>query len=193
MFNWYLEILQFRFLKDTNRKLIKNWLSYQEGCDCCVFLGNGATLHVAARDLGIEPQLGTQPNLVQMACRTPRGWQHGADKHLYVSRIAGVMGETGSIWWNNALLLPLAFTNCHEAQGRGGKNLKRDWKRVREGSIKEGRREGLDKMNYAKLSETAIVGGAGCVKGSQRWSSAASLSPLPLAQSRLIRAPANGQ
>lgn len=94
MFNWYLEILQFRFLKDTNRKLIKNWLSYQEGCDCCVFLGNGATLHVAARDLGIEPQFGTQPNLVQMACRTPRGWQHGADKHLYVSRIAGVMGES---------------------------------------------------------------------------------------------------
>lgn len=114
-----------------------------------------------------------------MACRTPRAWQHGTDKHSCVSRITGVMGETGSIWWNTALLLPLAFTNCHEARGRGGKKegkkkLKRAWKRrASERSIKEGRREGLDKMNYAKLSETAIVGGAGCVRGIQRWSSAA--------------------
>lgn len=122
-----------------------------------------------------------------------------AQTNTCVSRITGVMGETGSIWWNTALLLPLAFTNCHEAQGRGGEKkgggeLKRGWKRrARERSIKEGRREGLDKMNYAKLSETAIVGGAGCVKGIQRWSSAAPLSLLPTAASHLIRAPANGQ
>lgn len=30
-----------------------------------------------------------------------------------------------------------------------------------------GKAERLDKMNYAKLSEAAIVGGAGCVKASQ--------------------------
>lgn len=48
-------------------------------------------------------------------------------------------------------------------------------------------------MNYAKLSEAAIVGGAGCVKGIQCWSSAAPLSPLPVAESCLIRALANGQ
>lgn len=56
-----------------------------------------------------------------MACRTPRAWQHGIDKHSCVSRITGVMGERGSIWWNTALLFPFAFTNCHEARGRGGK------------------------------------------------------------------------
>lgn len=44
---------------------------------------------------------------------------------------------------------------------------------------KERERVRLDKMNYAKLSEAAIVGGPGCVKGIQRWSSPAPLSPLP--------------
>lgn len=33
-------------------------------------------------------------------------------------------------------------------------------------------------MNYAKLSEAAIVGGAGCVKGIQPWSSPAPSSTL---------------
>lgn len=51
-------------------------------------------------------------------------------------------------------------------------------------------------MNYAKLSEAAIVGGAGCVKGSQPWSPPTILHQpltLPMAESRLICAPANGQ
>lgn len=48
-------------------------------------------------------------------------------------------------------------------------------------------------MNYAKLSEVAIVGGASCVKGIQGWSSPAPLSPLPMAESRLISALANSQ
>lgn len=94
-------------------------------------------------------------------------------------------------------LLPSPTATRHGGEAekrRGKKKLKRAWKRgASERSIKEGRREGLDKMNYAKLSETAIVGGAGCVKGIQRWSAAAPLSLLPTAASRLIRAPANGQ
>lgn len=51
-------------------------------------------------------------------------------------------------------------------------------------------------MNYAKLSEAAIVGGAGCVKGSQPWSPPTILHQpltLPMAESRLICAPANSQ
>lgn len=67
-----------------------------------------------------------------------------AQTNTCVSRITGVMGETGSIWWNTALLLPLAFTNCHEAQGRGGKKkggggLKRGWERG--ASRREGERD----------------------------------------------------
>lgn len=70
---------------------------------------------------------------------------------------------------------PTATRHRGEGGGKGGwrgekvegkKTEERQLRGVREGSIKEGRREGLDKMNYAKLSETAIVGGAGCVKGS---------------------------
>lgn len=41
-------------------------------------------------------------------------------------------------------------------------------KRITEEELRERERGGLDKMNYAKLSEAAIVGGAGCVKGIQR-------------------------
>lgn len=65
---------------------------------------------------------------------------------------------------------PTATRHGGEEGKKGGKKAEERLKEEseREGSIKEGRREGLDKMNYAKLSETAIVGGAGCVKGIQR-------------------------
>ena len=53
----------------------------------------------------------------------------------------------------------------------GGTKKRRSEEKVKEEREREERRGGegerLDKMNYAKLSEAAIVGGAGCVKGSQ--------------------------
>lgn len=60
-------------------------------------------------------------------------------------------------------------------QALGGTKKQKNWRETERGeaerSVKEeSERERLDKMNYAKLSEAAIVGGAGCVEESQPWS-----------------------
>lgn len=80
-----------------------------------------------------------------------------------------------SIWWNTAPALPLPFfCKCREAgiKRRTEEKLKAEKREVRRGEQHQGGkgRQSLDEMNYAKLSEAAIVGGAGCVKGSQPWS-----------------------
>lgn len=96
--------------------------------------------------------------------------QRAADKHFCVSKITGVGGKQaasdGTLPW---------FSLSPPTAGRhGGKGRERGEGKGRGeggGSIKEEReRESvrLDKMNYAKLSEAAIVGGPGCVKGIQR-------------------------
>jgi len=64
-----------------------------------------------------------------------------------------------------------------EEEGKKSRGeLKRNWKRGEgEGRMGRGGREKLDEwMNYAKLSEAAIVGGAGRVRGS--WSSPATIN-----------------
>lgn len=65
---------------------------------------------------------------------------------------------------------------CQEAQKTKQKRIEEEKlkeEREREASRRKAGGERLDKMNYAKLSEAAIVGGAGCVKGSQPWSPSA--------------------
>lgn len=93
--------------------------------------------------------------------------QRAADKHFCVSKITGVRGKQAA---SDGTLPWFSFSNCQEAWWGWGvteEKLKEERERrvSRRKEWKE--REGLGKMNYAKLSEAAIVGGAGCVKGIQ--------------------------
>lgn len=90
------------------------------------------------------------------------------DKHFCVSKITGVRGKQaasdGTLPWSSLSPSPSAGRQGEKRRRRTEEKLKEE--RERGASRRKGR-ERLDKMNYAKLSEAAIVGGAGCVKGSQ--------------------------
>lgn len=121
-----------------------------------------------------------------MASRIHRVWATCCRQTLLCLQNHWCQGETGSIWWNTALVLPLPFSVRREArEKKKGEELKRNWKRRGREERQGGKGERLDKMNYAKLSEAAIVGGAGCVKGSQSWSSPA---PSTTQHSQWLRA-----
>lgn len=115
-----------------------------------------------------------------MASRIHRVWATCCRQTLLCLQNHWCQGETGSIWWNTALVLPLPFSKRREARKK--KKKKRTEEKLKEERGREerqgGKGERLDKMNYAKLSEAAIVGGAGCVKGSQPWSSPAPATSL---------------
>lgn len=75
-----------------------------------------------------------------MACRILRVWATCCRQTLLCLQNHWCQGETGSIWWNTALVLPLSFSKCREARGGGKKNNWRETERGEgERSVKEER------------------------------------------------------
>lgn len=135
-------------------------------------------------------------NLVQMASRIHRVWASCCRQTLLCLQNHWCQGETGSIWWNTALVLPLPFSKCREAQK---KELKRNWK----SSVREGERarvmEEKERVSTRWIMQSCqrrlLLEVLAVLKGASPdlHKLHQPLSPLPMAESCLICAPANGQ
>lgn len=133
----------------------------------CVFLGNSSTLHVAARDLGTEPQK-------ERTQSGSDGIQNSQSLGIVLQTNISVSPKSLVSGGNRQHLMEHCPGSPSPLLQVPGGTKKRTEEKLKEECEREerhgGKGESLDKMNYAKLSEAAIVGGAGCVKGSQPWS-----------------------
>lgn len=130
-----------------------------------------------------------------MASRIHRVWATCCRQTLQCLQNHWRQGETGSIWWNTALVLPLPFSQRREARKRKNEEqLKRNWKRIGRGaSRRKGRESQQDEL--CKAVRAGYCWRCWLLKGASpdRHQLHQPLSPLPMAESRLICAPANGQ
>lgn len=131
-----------------------------------------------------------------MASRIHRIWATCCRQTLLCLQNHGCQGETGSIWWNTALVLPLPFSKCQEAQN---KKTKKNWRETERGegerSVKEDRERDSTRWIMQSCQWRLLLEVLAVLKGTspdlhQLYQP---LSPLPMAESRLICAPANGQ
>lgn len=134
-------------------------------------------------------------NAVQTASRIHRVWASSCRQTLLCLQNHWCQGETGSIWWNTALVLPLAFSKRREVQKNKIKT---------EGKLKKEKARGASRRKKRETRQDELCK---AVRGGYCWGVLAvlkraspdlhklhqPLSPLPVAESCLNCAPANGQ
>lgn len=132
-----------------------------------------------------------------MASRIHRVWATCCRQTLLCLQNHWCQGETGSIWWNTALVLPLPFSKRREARKkRKEEELKRNRERGEgERSVKEGRERDSTRWIMQSCQRRLLLEVLAVLKGAipDLHQLHQPPSPLPMAESRLICAPANGQ
>lgn len=137
-----------------------------------------------------------------MASRIHRVWATCCRQTLLCLQNHWCQGETGSIWWITALVLPLPFSKRREAREkkkRKKNTKKKNWRETERGegerSVKEEGERDSTRWIMQSCQRRLLLEVLAVLKGASPdlHQLHLPLSPLPMAGSRLICAPANGQ
>lgn len=140
-----------------------------------------------------------------MASRIHRAWATCCRQTLLCLQNHWCQGETGRIWWNTAPVPPLPFSERREARGKKKKKkktektTKKNWGETERGegerSVKEERERDSTRWIMQSCQRRLLLEVLAVLKGASPdlHQLHQPLSPLPMAESCLICAPANSQ
>lgn len=114
-----------------------------------------------------------------MASRIHRVWATCCRQTLLCLQNHWCQGETGSIWWNTALVLPLPFTKRREARKRKKKENWRETEREEaERSVKEERERDSTRWIMQSCQRRLLLEVLAVLKGEKPWSTPAPSTTL---------------